>query len=250
MTAAAEPGVPRWVWWTAAGVAVGSAVALTIRAARAPSWDRLIARTGAPPEIKILGALQRYTESRGNPKAGLGRVELFPWWAEPRNAPRDQQIHESEAAAQAYDRNVESYGESPYPRRMWIFGSGGAYGLLPASALAPWRGTDALRRGKVTPYDVFNPWRSTVFFVDYVHRLVKRSEFRSLPADHRTILALKRGMASPGLLTDTGEHEARSRTVRRRAIEAAAALGIDEDKLYTRVPLDWSDYRGAKELVP
>jgi hypothetical protein len=246
----AEPGVPRWVWWTAAGVAVGSIIAVTIRAARAPSYDRLLARTGAPRELKILAALQRYTESRGNPRAGLGRPELFPWWAEPRNAPREQQDNESEAAATGYDRNAESYGESPYPRRMWVFGSGGPYGLIPASALAPWRSTDPLRRGKVTPYDVFNPWRSTVFFVDYVHRLVKRPEFRSLPAHHRTILALKRGLASPGLLADTGEHEPRSRTIRRRAIEAAGTLGITEDELYTQVPLEWPDYPGAQDLVP
>jgi hypothetical protein len=246
----AEPGVPRWVWWTAAGVAVGSIIAVTIGVTRAPSYDRLLARTGAPRELKTLEALQRYTESRGNHKTGLGRPELFPWWAEPRDAPREQQDAESAAAAAGYDRNAESYGESPYPRRMWVFGSGGPHGLIPSSALAPWRNTDALRRGKVSPYDVFDRWRSMVFFVDYVHRLLKRPEFRSLPAAHRTILALKRGLASPELLTDTGEHEPRSRSIRRRAIEAAQAQGIDEDELYTQVPLEWPDYPSAQELVP
>lgn len=243
------PAVPRWVWWTLGTVAVGSAVGLAIHAARAPSYDRLLTRTGAPAELKVLAALQRYTESRGNPKTGLGRTELFPSWAEPRNAPREQQVHESDAAARGYDENP-AYAESPFPRRMWIFGSGGPYGLIPSSALAPWRGTDELRRGRVTPYDVFNPWRATVFFVDYVYRIVKRPEFRSLPAQHQTVLALKRGLASPNLAADHAETHARSRSVQRRAIEAAQALGIPQSALEQRVPLDWPDYPGARELVP
>jgi hypothetical protein len=246
----AAPGVPRWVWFTLAGVAVGSAVGVAVHLARSPGYDRLLARTGAPAELKPLAAIQRYTESRGNPKAGLGRPELFPWWAEPRNAPREQQEHESNAAATGYDNNADEYGESPYPRRMWIFGSGGPYGLIPSSALAPWRDTDELRRGRVTPYDVFNPWRATVFFVDYVFRLVKRAEFRSLAPEHRTILAIKRGLASPGLLADHGETQIRSRTVRRRAIEAAGSVGLPESVLEQRVPLEWPDYPGARELVP
>lgn len=250
MSAEVSRTVPSWAWWTLAGVAVVSAVGVVVHVARSPGYDRLLARTGAPAELRVLAAIQRYTESRGNAKAGLGRPELFPSWAEPRNAPRDQQAHESAAAAVAFDRNAATYGESPYPRRMWIFGSGGPYGLIPANALAPWRDTDDLRRGRVTPYDVFNPWRATVFFVDYVHRLVKRAEFRNLPPEHRTILALKRGLASPELLADAGETHARSRTVRRRAIEAAKALGIPESELDRRVPLDWSDYAGATELVP
>ena len=239
-----------WVWLVAGTAVLGGIAGLVIWAARSPSYDRLLARTGAPPEIKILAALQRYTESRGNPKAGLGRAELFPWWAEPRNAPREEQLSEAAAAETAYDRNEDAYLESPYPRRMWVFGSGGPYGLIPANALAPWQGTDALRRGKVTPYDIFNPWRATVFFVDMVKRLTERSEFRNLPPNSRNILALKRGLARPSLMADYEELEARSRTVRRRSTEAAKALGLDEDVLYTRFPPSWPDYSGATRLVP
>ncbi|HLT36927.1 MAG TPA: hypothetical protein VK034_11600 [Enhygromyxa sp.] len=244
-----HPDVPTWVWFAAGAAAVGGLVGAIIWAARAPSYDRLLARTGAPAELGILAALQRYTESHGNPKAGLGRPELFPSWTEPRNALREEQLAESDAAAAAYDRNREAYIESPYPRRMWIFGSGGPYGLIPANALAPWRGTDTLRRGKVTPYDVFNPWRATVFFVDYVKRLIDRAEFRNLPAGSRNVLALKRGLASPTLVADYEELKARSRTVRRKAAEAAQALGLDEDLLYTKIPLSWPDYPGATRLI-
>jgi hypothetical protein len=238
------------VWLAAGTAAIGGLVGGVVWAARSPSYDRLLARTGAPAEIKILGALQRYTESRGNPKAGLGRPELFPWWAEPRNAPREEQLSEAEAAATAYDRNKDAYLDSPYPRRMWVFGSGGPYGLIPANALAPWRGTDALLRGNVTPYDIFNPWRATVFFVDMVRRLMDRAEFRDLPASSRNVLALKRGLARPSLMADYEELQARSRTVRRRATEAAKTLGLHEDVLYTKMPLSWPDYAGATRLVP
>jgi hypothetical protein len=245
-----SPAVPRWVWLVGGSALLGGIVATVVYAARSPAYDRLLTRAGVPKEIKILAALQRYTESRGNPKAGLGRPELFPWWAEPRNALREEQLLESEAASIAYDRNREAYAESLYPRHMWIFGSGGPYGMIPANALAPWRGTDALRRGKVTPYDVFNPWRATVFFVDYVRRVMDGPGFRELPPGSRNILALKRGLAAPSLVADHDEQQPRSRTVRRRAIEAAEFLQLDEDVLYRRVPTSWPNYPGATRLVP
>ena len=240
--------VPTWVWWTVAGVAVGSIVGVALYSARSPGYDRMIARAGAPKAIKILGAVQRYTESRGNPKSGLGIPERFPWWAEPRNAPRNLQVAESEAAEDGYDYNV-SYGESPFPRPMWTFGSGGPYGMLPSSALAPYRRTDELRRGRVTPYDVFNPWRATVFFVDYVHRLVERF-FDDLPPEHRTVMDLKRGLASPKLVMDFSETQTRSKRSRANSEEAVEALGLDPSVLETPVPREWPKYRGARELVP
>ena len=242
-------GVPNWVWIGLATTLMGGFFGAALFAARRPSWDRLLRKTGAPRELATLAAIQRYTESRGNPKAGLGRPELFPKWAEPRNAPRDTQVAESNNAAAGYDRNKDAYMESPYPRIMWIFGTGGAYGMLPSSALAPWRDTDELRRGKVTPYDVFNPWRSTVFFVDYVHRLVKRF-FDDLPEREQTIMALKRGMASPDLVLDYRFEKARSRRSRENSLKAIDALGLDESILDTRVPAHWPDYPGARELVP
>ena len=242
--------IPRWVWITTGVVATGGIVGAVVWAARSPGYDRLLARTGAPAELRPLAALQRYTESRGNPKAGLGRPELFPTWAEPRNAKREDQLAESDAAAIAYDRNAEHYDDSPFPRRMWIFGSGGPYGLLPANALSPWINSEALKQGKVTPYDIFNPWRSTVFFVDYIWRLIHRSEFESLPPESRHWLAIKRGLAAPSLMADHEELKPRSRTVRQRATEAAKTLGISEDVLYERVPTEWPRYPGATELVP
>jgi hypothetical protein len=244
--------VPGWVWAVSLGVvAVGGLAGVAWWAAKhSTDYERLLAKTGAPRELQPLAAIQRYTESRGNPRAGLGRPELFPTWAEPNlTALREVQVAESAAAAEAYDRNADAYAASPFPRRMWIFGSGGPYGLIPANALAPWRETEAIALAKVAPYDVFDPWRATVFFVDFVRRLIQRKEFEQLPEDSRHWLAIKRGLAAPTLMDDHEETKARSRTVRQRATVAANTLGISPDFLYEPVPTAWPNYPGAVELL-
>ncbi|MFV8755741.1 hypothetical protein ACNOYE_34755 [Nannocystaceae bacterium ST9] len=241
---------PGWVWFALGATVVGGAAGLAWWSARSPSWDNLVRRTGAPRELAKFAALQRYTESRDNPKAGLGRPELFPWWAEPRrSAGKAEQDQESAAALEAYERNAASYGESPYRKPAWVFGSGGAYGLIPANALASFRDSDPLRRGTVGPYDVFDPWKSTVLFADYVYRLIHRDEFAELPSVARNWLAVKRGLASPSLMADHAETKERSRTVRQRADEAAEAVGLDPAFLRDRVPNVWPDFPGAVELL-
>ncbi|EDM79595.1 hypothetical protein PPSIR1_21244 [Plesiocystis pacifica SIR-1] len=245
-----ESGVPSWVWWTLGASALGGLGLALVKSAPSPGYDILLRRTGELPDaVHTLAALQRYTESRGNSLTGLGKVELFPAWAKPRQAPRDQQVAEAKAAATAYDRNAEAYADSPHPRYMWVFGSGGAYGLLPANALAPWKGTQALMTGRVSPYDVFSPWKSTVFFLEYVRRLIARDDFRRLPDSAKTVLTVKRGMASPALMADIHEAKARSRTTRRNCERACEALGLAKSVLERRVPEEWPKYRGAA-LIP
>lgn len=236
-----------WPWWLLGTLSAGvGLLALASSVRRRPNYSRFFRRIGAPLAVEDLASIQRHTESRGNVRTGLGDPKLFPRWAEPRQAPRAQQLRESHAAILAYDRNRDAYRDSPFPRKMWIFGSGGPYGLIPANALAPWRGTDALRRGLVHPYDVFNPWRATVFFADYVWRLCQRHTYPPLPH----ILSLKRGLASPTLMNDHAEEHPRSRTVRLRALEAARAEGFEPEVLYKIVLREWPKYRGATELVP
>ena len=98
-------------------------------------------------------------------------------------------------------------------------------------------------------FDVFDPWKSTVLFADYVRRLIDRDEFSRLPAAAKNWLAIKRGMAAPSLMADHAELEERSRTVRARADAAAEAMGIDPAFLRERVPQAWPDYPGARELL-
>ena len=244
-----DTAVPTWAWVTLGALAVGGLVGGAIYVARRPRYDWLLLRAGVPAELLPFAAVQRHTESRGNAHAGLGRPELFPWFAEPRHAKPEEQENEHQAAVTAYERNREYYDESPFPRPMWVFGSGGPYGLIPGNALGPFRDTKTLRNGKVSPWDVFNPWRSTVMFADYVWRLLSRDEFRELPDEAKNWLAIKRGLASPALMADYAETHERSRSVRRRAEEAAEALGLDPGFLRERVPTKWPDYRGAVELL-
>ncbi len=242
--------VPGWVWFGLGALAITGVAGLGWWALQPPPWDTLLRRAGAPAELARFAALQRYTESRGNPKAGLGRFELFPPGTEPRrDASPAERERESAAALEAYERNAYAYVESPFRKPAWVFGSGGAYGLIPANALAPFRDTLELRRGQVGPYDVFDPWKSTALFVDYVRRLIDRDEFSSLPPAAKNWLAIKRGLASPSLMADHAETHERSRTVRERADEAARALGLDPALLRDRVPEVWPNYRGARELL-
>jgi hypothetical protein len=242
--------VPAWAWFGLGAGVIASAGVLAWWAARPPTWDSLVAKTGAPIAFARFAAVQRFTESRGNPKAGLGRPELFPAWAEPnRRASVESREHEAAAALAAYERNAYKLADSPFPKPAWVFGSGGAYGLIPANALAPFFDTLALRRGEVGPYDVFDPKRSTVLFADMVRRLIERDEFKGLPPDAKNWLAIKRGLAAPSLMADHAELESRSRTVRERADEAARELGIDPAFLRERVPESWPAYLSARELL-
>ncbi|MFV8750360.1 hypothetical protein ACNOYE_07400 [Nannocystaceae bacterium ST9] len=246
----ADERAPAWVWFGLGASVIAGAGALAWWATRPPTWDSLVAKAGVPLELARFAAVQRQTESAGNPKAGLGRPELFPVWAEPNTrASKAARDHEAEAALEAYERNAYAYADSPYPKPAWVFGSGGAYGLIPANALAPFRDTIALRRGLVGPHDVFDPWKSTVLFVEMIRRLIERDEFQHLPAAAKNWLAIKRGLASPTLISDHAETHERSRTVRERADEAARALGLDPAFLRDRVPEAWPAYRGARELL-
>jgi hypothetical protein len=245
--------LPTWAWVTLGVVgvaAVGGAIGAVVWRARHPAFDDFIRQAGAPAELGPFAAVQRFTESGGNPRAGLGRPELFPDFAEPRlSASLAERENEHAAAVTAYDRNRDAYAESPFPRAMWIFGSGGPYGLIPANALAPFRDTPALRAGKVGPWDVFNPWKSTVLWLDMIQRLMRWDAFQDLPPDAKNWLAIKRGMARPSLMADYAETQSRSRTVRSRAEKAAEALKIDPGFLRERVPEQWPSYRGAVELL-
>jgi hypothetical protein len=74
---------------------------------------------------------------------------------------------------------------------------------------------------------------------DLVVRLVSRYGARNW-------LAVRRGMASPGLVGDTSMENRRSRGVQERMLEAMEALGVPAS-LATERP-DVSAYPGAKKL--
>ena len=206
---------------------------------------------GLPPEVEPLILLQAYTESRGNPDVGLGlpNPDRWPPWVQPNvNASEALQRGETRAAERSYNRNREWADESPSPAGHWQFGSGGLYGLLPTTALYWARGTPELASGELGPWDVFAPWRSTVFYADYIRRVMALPHFRDLPAQHRNALAIKRAGASLALVRDYAEQQDRSRRIREKVARASSSLGIPQSYATAPLSADWSGWDAMRAI--
>jgi len=210
---------------------------------------------GAPDWFVDMALLQAASESRGNNLVGLGVPYLFPRWAEPNlKASENLQRGETEAAENIFARNREKYDQSPYPQEMWTFGSGGYYGLLPGSALGWSRdATDmnrALRPGLVHPYDVFDPFRSTVYYAAYVRGIMRNNAYQNLPPQHQNAYAIKRGGAALSLISDYQESKDRSKKIRERMDSRATFAGVSPAFLTKRLRLsDWGDWPGVYEVL-
>lgn len=210
---------------------------------------------GAPDWFVDMALLQAASESRGQNLVGRGVTYLFPRWAEPNlKASEASQINETEAAETIYARNREKYDQSPYPQEMWTFGSGGYYGLLPGAALGWARdSTDmnrALRPGLVHPYDVFDPFRSTVYYAAYIRGIMQNQGFKSLPDQYQNALAIKRGGASLALIKDYAEQQERSRKTRRNVESKLDFAGVSPAFLNQQLKWsDWRDWPGVYEVL-
>jgi hypothetical protein len=204
---------------------------------------------GVPRGFAKYALIQATTESRGNRLVGLGIPERFPSWAKPnRQASSKAQRLESRAAEGLYDRNVRHYGISPHPREEWVFGSGGWFGFLPATGLAAFINTPLIASGEVYPYMVFEESPSIVMLAAFVRRLVKH-HFKNLPHTHRNWLAIKRAGAGLGYIGDYLEKRSRSIQIREKAERSAQQRNISSSFLKEGVPLEWTGYPGAVELL-
>lgn len=135
-------------------------------------------------------------ESNFNNLVGLGNPSLFPDWAK-----ANKSMAEAAAAARGYERN--SYLKScGWGASRYTFGSGGWFGLLPASAVAAFKGT---RYECIDPWSVFDPVASFVEALDYARRLVSNwSGFKKNP----TWQNLRLGWGNP---SEMGDPEALAR---------------------------------------
>lgn len=137
---------------------------------------------------------------------------------------------EAKHACDLYLANADTrYADNPYGAARFCFGSGGWYGLMPATALAgkPFRTLD--------PYLIFDPAASTVLLADYVRRVVK-GYFHKLPASCRNYLTIRRFMASNkvGLDCDETNYD-RSAVVRERFGADLAERGIAPTAMFKPV---------------
>jgi len=206
--------------------------------------------------------LQAATESGANNYRGLGIPSMFPAWAIPTGATkvkgkwevapnaseglRKLQDAEARAARITYDRNAErgSLPPSGATKAMWTFGSGGYFGLLPASGLYAFRSSK--ENGEFHPYDVFDARRSIVMLLAYMQRLSRYSSFEAQPKNEQ-VNVLKRGFASPSLMSKPAAQ--RSITVAQRNVSNAKKYGVPASFLSRPMPYELKKSRDWVKLI-
>lgn len=176
------------------------------------------------------------------------RFAMVQSWSESRGnfAAANETASEKAAARRAYDGQLEVYGDrfqpiadsAPAAAFFEEFGSGGWFGLIPSYGLHAFTGEAAI--GDVHPYDVFDPWRSTVMMAAFAERLTNRSNFRQLSPADKNAYALKRGFAAGSLIDNVSGHP-RGDISNKHVDQAVAALGIPEG--WKRQPIPAEFYR-------
>jgi len=202
---------------------------------------------GALPGFATFAAGAAKTESGGNNLGGLGVSQGV--------LPGNVSLHtgsnlaqkEADAACTLYNgaRGRGYYADNPYDSRYWCFGSGGWFGLLPATGLSA-GGTKGPFQ-KASPFLVFDPIESVVMIADFAKRVIKSKAFRDLPYGEQNWLAVRRGMAASTLVPDYDESTPRSVKVRERFHDALVDIGADPDFMWTRAEV--GDYPGAAGLL-
>ena len=206
--------------------------------------------------------LQAATESGADNYRGLGIPSMFPAWAIPTGGEkvdgkwrvkptasaglRKLQNAEAAAARTTYIRNRDrgSLPASDAPQNDWTFGSGGYFGLLPASGLYAFRSSK--RQNEFGPLDVFDARRSIVMLLAYMQRLSGYSSFKNQPKSDN-VNTLKRGFASPSLMGKPAAE--RSVLVASRNKSNASKYGIPASFLTSPMPYELRKSRDWTALI-
>lgn len=178
-------------------------------------------RAGAPPGFATFAVAVAFTESG---------------W---KNTAQNKTQHEVESSCRLYHgaRKRGYFSGNPHPASDWCIGSGGWFGLMPATGLAAGGKNGPFANGN--PRLVFDPAASVVMLASFVRAMVIKYGADSW-------LAVRRGMASPGLVKDKAETHERSLGVRSRLEKALRMSGADPGFLFKRP--DVSRQPDASEL--
>lgn len=130
-----------------------------------------------------------YGESRGHNDVGLGVTTGAPPWAR-----MNKSKAEAKAAATRYAAHEDKYRRC-WARAFYVFGSGGLFAMLPASALAVFSGTEL---ECLHPWAVFDPAPSLVMGMGYADRLMGWKGY----AEEPTFLNLRVGWGNPSAMGD------------------------------------------------
>jgi hypothetical protein len=154
------------------------------------------------------------------------------------NLAANRSASEVQASCNLWEGNSR-YENSPYGRSAFCIGSGGWWGLLPATGLAP----------KVfhnqNPQLIFDPAASTAMFTAFVEAIV-RKYFPQLPSAHRNWLSVNRAMASLGTMFDYAEAGDRARQNRERLAKHLSAIGVNPNLMYLKPSI--GNYPGAGQV--
>lgn len=206
---------------------------------------------------KVEANARKYAQLRGWPKSAqdwLGTFAKVQAFSESRSNSHATNDSDSEAAAseRARERTLEK-GKldivfENYPDAAdWNWGSGGWFGFLPAYGLSAFNDVaDQVEGEPLSPYDVYDPWRSTVMLADFMRRVV-RNRFGGIDASERNAYALKRGFAAGSLVAKPDAP--RSLVSATNLEKALDHLGIPHAWALTPVPDEiWQNANQARVL--
>jgi len=136
-----------------------------------------------------------YNESKFNNLVGLGDIDMFPPWAQPNaKATKASRMREAQAAKAVYIRQ-EYLANCDHPEWKYSFGSGGWFGMLPASGVYAFKNTEYRC---MDPWEVFSPAASLVMAIEFARRLMRRKGFTEYP----TWANLRVGWGRPSSMGD------------------------------------------------
>jgi len=226
-----------WLWPAAAGV-VGLALALGLsstKKATKAAWE--------PKALKGIDNVYRYLEAAGRAaQIGNGFVPFGLAVARRESGFNNLAANTSRserAASCSLWRGNSRYVNSQYGEAYFCIGSGGWYGFLPATGLAP----KVFRNHN--PQLIFDPAASTAMFTAYVEAIV-RKYFPKLPYAHRNWLSVRRSMASLGTMYDYNETRSAARRSRESLAKNLIAVGASPELMYAHPSI--GTYPGAEKV--
>ena len=229
-----------WLWPVAGGV-IGLALALglsdklpAVSTKKAP-WR--------PTSAKGIDNVYRYVEAAGrSAQIGNGFIPFSLAVARREsgfnNLAANTSASERRASCSLW-RGNSRYVNSSYGEAYFCIGSGGWYGFLPATGLAP----KAFRN--LSPQLIFDPSASSAMWTAYVEAIV-RKYFPKLPPEHRNWLSVRRSMASLSTMYDYNETRSGARRSRESLAKNLQAIGSSPNLMYARPSI--GVYPGADKV--
>lgn len=202
------------MWFSAA---VGALLGLASAAKASPGYNPPAASGAGQRELR---AYLDVLESEGI----LPGFEIFAQAVAKRESgfnteARNTTASEARAARRLFDgaRSRGHFAENPFlsDTDAWTFGSGGWFGFLPATGMA--------QGGRSGPFQtehpslIFDPAASLAMAAAYAASMIRNYGAKDW-------LAVRRGWAATGLVSDTGEEKQRSRDVRTRLVKDVQAV--------------------------